>query len=320
LRDDTATHAANKPAGGWYVTPIHAVLQASNGKVVVTGTKRTGQQSCNGSTQRNYGVSFVLDPAQLDAIEDGATLPVQPIAEQARDADERHVLYCSGQVPLADGRILYVAGTDYPRVLPITTPELGLDYSRVFDPSAGTFERIEAPMKGGQAATPGMKWYPTNRVLPDGRVLIMGGYHWSVSGTGDKENRSLELFDPAVWDADPNADPYTVLTQPQDIPAAINTAGRAYTHVFLLPKPVPASKGGGLARTVAHRQRGRHVAVQPRARSRRRGPHHPHRQRQNAAHRRRQGRRLDVLDVARRQSAHHERRPRRCGRRASLLL
>jgi cytochrome c peroxidase len=251
LRDDTATHAANKPAGGWYVTPIHAVLQASNGKVVVTGTKRTGQQSCNGSTQRNYGVSFVLDPAQLDAIEDGATLPVQPIAEQARDADERHVLYCSGQVPLADGRILYVAGTDYPRVLPITTPELGLDYSRVFDPSAGTFERIEAPMKGGQAATPGMKWYPTNRVLPDGRVLIMGGYHWSVSGTGDKENRSLELFDPAVWDADPNADPYTVLTQPQDIPAAINTAGRAYTHVFLLPKPVPASKGGGLARTVA---------------------------------------------------------------------
>jgi cytochrome c peroxidase len=251
FRDDTPTHTASKPAGGWYVTPIHAVLRARDGKVLLTGTKRIGQQSCNGSTQRNYGVTFLLDPNQLDTIEDGATLPVQPLGEQARNADERHVLYCSGQVPLADGRILYVAGTDYPRVLPIISPELGLDYSRVFDPDAGTFERVEAPMKGGQAASPGMKWYPTNRVLPDGRVLIMGGYHWSVSGPGDKENRSLEIFDPAVWDADPNADPYTVLTQPQDIPGAINTAGRAYTHVFLLPKPVPAAKAGGLARTIA---------------------------------------------------------------------
>jgi cytochrome c peroxidase len=251
LRDDTATHTANKPAGGWYVTPIHAVLRARDGKVVLTGTKRIGAQTCDGSTQRHYGVTFVLDPQQLDAIEDGATVPVQPIGEQARGADERHVLYCSGHVPLPDGRILYVGGTDYPRVLPIITPELGLDYSRVFDPDAGTFERIEAPMKGGQAASPGMKWYPTNRILPDGRVLIMGGYHWSVSGPGDKENRSLELFDPAIWDADQNADPYTVLTQPQDIPAAINTAGRAYTHVFLLPEPVPAAKGDGLARTIA---------------------------------------------------------------------
>lgn len=249
LRDDTSAHTANQPVGGWYVTPIHAVLRARDGKVVLTGTERIGQQSCNGSTQRNYGVTFVLDPAQLDAIEDGAILPVQPIAEEG--LDERHVLYCSGQVPLADGRILYVAGTDYPRVLPITSPELGLSYSRVLDPDAGTFRRIEAPMKGGASTSPGMKWYPTNRLLPDGRVLIMGGYHWSVAGPGDKENRSLELFDPAIWDADPSADPYTVLSQPDDIPGAINTAGRAYTHVFLLPEPVPAAKGAGLARTVA---------------------------------------------------------------------
>jgi cytochrome c peroxidase len=72
-----------------------------------------------------------------------------------------------------------------------------------------------------------------------------------VGGPGDKENRSFELFDPAVWDADPNADPYTVLSQPDDIPGVINAAGRAYTHVFLLPEPVPAARGGGLARTVA---------------------------------------------------------------------
>ncbi len=249
LRDDTATHAGSKPAGGWYVTPIHAVLQARDGKVVLSGTGRIGQDSCNGSTQRGYGLTFVLDPAQLDAIADGATLRVLPIDEKAGDVDH-HVLYCSGQIPLVDGRVLYVAGTDYPRVLPISTPEYGLDYARVFDPATETFTRISAPMKGGQAQSPGMKWYPTNRMLPDGRVLIMGGYHWSVGGPGNKENRSLEIFDPAVWDADPKADPFTVLSQPGDIPAAINAAGRAYTHVFLLPKPVPAAKGGGLARTV----------------------------------------------------------------------
>lgn len=251
LRDDSAAHTSNKPAGGWYVTPIHAVLRARDGKVVLSGTERIGQQSCNGSTQRNYGLTFVLDPAELDAIEDGATVLVQPIAEQARNNDERHVLYCSGHVPLADGRLFYVGGTDYPRVLPITSPELGLDYARVFDPAAGTFERVETAMKGGHSASPGVKWYPTGRLLPDGRVLMAGGYSWSVGGAGDKENRSLELFDPAVWDADPNADPYTVLSQPDDIPGVINTAGRAYTHVFLLPEPVPAAKGGGLARTGA---------------------------------------------------------------------
>ncbi len=249
LRDDTNTHTGSKPAGGWYVTPIHAVLQARDGKVVLSGTGRIAQNSCDGSTQRGYGLTFVLDPAQLDATVDGSTLQVLPIDEKASDPDH-HVLYCSGQIPLADGRVLYVAGTDYPRALPIANPEYGLDYSRVFDPATETFTRVVAPMKGGPAISPGMKWYPTNRLLPDGRVLIAGGYHWSNGGPGDHENRSLEIFDPAAWDANPKADPYTVLSQPADIPAAINSAGRAYTHVFLLPKPVPAAKGGGLARTI----------------------------------------------------------------------
>jgi len=249
LRDDTDTHTGSKPAGGWYVTPIHAVLRARDGKVVISGTGRIGQASCNGSTQRGYGLTWVLDPAELDALKDGATLQVKPVDEKASDPGH-HVLYCSGQIPLADGRVLYVAGTNYPNVLPNNNPELGLDYARIFDPDTDTFTRITSPMKGGQTQTPGMKWYPTNRLLPDGRVLIAGGYHWSTQGTGAKDNRSLEIFDPAIWDADPKADPFTVLTQQGEVPAALNAAGRAYTHVFLLPKPVPAAKGGGLARTI----------------------------------------------------------------------
>jgi hypothetical protein len=249
LRDDTNTHTASKPAGGWYVTPIHAVLRARDGKVTVTGTKRIGQNNCNGSTTRNYGVSFVLNPADLDAGADGATLLVRPIDEKPKDP--RQVLYCSGQIPLADGRIFYAAGTDYPRALPISNPEIGLDYARIFDPATDTFTRIDTPMKGGPPESPGMKWYPSNRLLPDGRVLMMGGYTWSQGGAGGKDNRSLEIFDPAVFDRDPSADPYTVLTQPGDVPGTINAAGRAYTHFYLFPKPVPAAKGGGMARTIA---------------------------------------------------------------------
>src|SRR6188472_2170087 len=59
LRDDTATHTGSKPLGGWYVTPIHAVLQARDGKVILTGTGRVAQDSCNGTTQRSYGLTFV---------------------------------------------------------------------------------------------------------------------------------------------------------------------------------------------------------------------------------------------------------------------
>ena len=183
------------------MAPIHAVLRARDGKVNISGTKRIGDANCNGSTTRNHGLSFVLDPAQLDAVANGATLFVTPIDEKPKDA--RQVLYCSGHVPLADGRILYAAGTDYPRALPISSPELGLDYVRIFDPTTNTFTRIEAAMRGGSTDHPGMKWYPSNRLLPDGRVLMMGGYHWSAGGSGDKENRSLEVFDPAVFDRDP---------------------------------------------------------------------------------------------------------------------
>jgi hypothetical protein len=249
LRDDTNTHTANKPAGGWYVTPVHAVLRARDGKVNISGTERIGQASCTGSTQRNYGVTFVLDPAQLDATADGATLLITPIDEKPKDP--RQVLYCAGHIPLTDGRILYTAGTDYPRALPISSPEIGLDYARIFDPATNTFTRIDAPMKGGPTLSPGMKWYPSNRMLPDGRVLMIGGYHFSTDGPGDKENRSFEIFDPTIFDNDPTADPFTVLTQHTDTSEAINTAGRAYTHFYLLPKPVPAAKGGGMARTIA---------------------------------------------------------------------
>ncbi len=253
LRDDTNPYPTGKPLGGWYVTPIHATLRAGDGKLVVTGFGRKAEVNCtagHGGTQRENSESFVVSPADLDALSDGATLPVQPIDEQSLDR-AHHVLYCGGHTPLADGRIFYAGGTDYPSTLPEAFPEFGLSYGRIFDPQTNTFTRITAPMKGGQSVTPGMKWYPTNARLPDGRVLTVGGFHWSAGGTGSRSNRSLETFDLKIWDADHQADPYVVLTQHSEVPEDYHSGGRGYVNLFVLPKPVPAGAAGPFARSVA---------------------------------------------------------------------
>ena len=86
--------------------------------------------------------------------------------------------------------------------------------------------------------------------MPDGQVLIFGGFTFNSGGTGDRKNRSLELFDPAAWDLNPAGDPWTVLTQHAEAPYGDETTPtRGYTNLFLLPKPLPAANGGGLART-----------------------------------------------------------------------
>ena len=99
LRDDTNRFPQEKPAGGWYVAPIHATLRASDGKVLISGFGRKGESNCTsgqGGTAREHGESFVFNPADLDAINDGDVLPVQSIDEQAEDPVHQ-VLYCSGQ-------------------------------------------------------------------------------------------------------------------------------------------------------------------------------------------------------------------------------
>ena len=191
LRDDTDAHAGNKPAGGWYVTPIHVVLRARDGKVIVTGTGRIGQDSCNGTTQRRL------------------RRDVRARSRRARRRRRRRDrCWCSPstnrRATTTSATSCIAAGTSRwptdafstwaaPTIrgcLPISSPELGLDYSRVFDPNTDTFTRIDAPMKGGPAESPGMKWYPTNRLLPDGRVLI-DGWLSLVGGWAGRQGKSF---------------------------------------------------------------------------------------------------------------------------------
>jgi Domain of unknown function (DUF1929) len=277
LRDNTNTFTNGKPGGGWFVTPIHVNLRP-DGKVLVTGFSRKAASGCSngaGGTQRQNGMTWLLNPSDLDPPDpddpdatDMTTLLTQPINEQNLDT-ARDVLYCAGHSTMADGRVFFTAGTRYVDILPDSSPERGLRYSRIF--SGNSIIRVANNsntyhmMSGGQSASypapggsndggtvRGEKWYPTTLLMPDGKLLIFGGFHWSGGGPGSKANNSFETFDPAVWDANHNTNPYSVLMQhTTSFPAGDLPPTRGYSNMFLLPKPVPAGNANGWARSVA---------------------------------------------------------------------
>jgi hypothetical protein len=240
LRDDTDTFAG-RPQGGWFVTPIHASLLA-DGRVLVNGWGRRDADTCTfPEGSRNHGTSFVVDPNALPK----DTLLVQPIDEAGLTADgfTPDVLYCSGHVPLADGRWLFVGGSRYQNLGEgAAETEIGIDYARTFDPAAGAFTRVDAPMLGGPASSPirpgqkpvdkrGWHWYPTATRMPDGSVVVSGGFTGGPNGSQSESNLSVERFDPkaATW---------SLLVQHDDAPAvaeAMSPGTKDYTHTLLLP-------------------------------------------------------------------------------------
>jgi hypothetical protein len=244
IRDDSNVFPTGKPAGGWYVAAIHATLRPSDGRVLISGWSRKGVASCDSGSSSENGTSWILDPN----VAAPPTLFIAPLNEQPKVAPD-DVLYCSGHVMLPGERVLYVGGSHHPGGFPFTS-ERGLNYGRIFNFGTTSFSRINAVMKGGTVDLPGEKWYPTAVLMPEGNVLTFGGFTFNSGGTGPRMNQSLELFDPAAWDANPQGDPWTVLTT-HDEGQADTVPTRGYTNVFVLPKPIAAQTGGGFARTVA---------------------------------------------------------------------
>jgi hypothetical protein len=68
-------------------------------------------------------------------------------------------IFCSGQIALADGRVLVVGGH--------VAAAVGLPDTSIFDPKTNTWSKL-APMTDS-------RWYPTATLLGDGRVFVMGG-------------------------------------------------------------------------------------------------------------------------------------------------
>ncbi|MEZ0374693.1 MAG: hypothetical protein ACAI44_36740, partial [Candidatus Sericytochromatia bacterium] len=145
------------PAGGWWITPIHATLLPRDGKVLLSGWGRAGYRNCEQSLSaaglnpatRRYGVSFLLNPASLPSLSQitdlGPQLTISPLpgAHFSDRAFERQAHYCAGHVPLADGRILLMGGSKYQQLgFGAAEEEFGLNYGRYFDPLTSSFELI----------------------------------------------------------------------------------------------------------------------------------------------------------------------------------
>jgi len=108
-------------------------------------------------------------------------------------------LFCTDVTHLADGRILIAGGTDWYSEpgLPSDTPvaggwgvtELeGLRNTRIFDPGTNRFTQV-GNMKYG-------RWYPTQVMLPNGKVLVASGVTKLVKSAQGGQVRRTETFDP----------------------------------------------------------------------------------------------------------------------------
>lgn len=234
LRDDSALDGgdAEKPDGGWWVTPIHANLLPS-GKVLVTGWARRDEKKCELLGTRRYGRSFVLDPEDFSRGEKGA-LKVAAIDEKASSPSE--VLYCAGHVPLGKGKVLFAGGAVYENLgLSDKELEFGLSSLRVYDDATKSFSRSPDTMASGPDGMPGWAWYPTLTRLADGRVLVSNGYARCCDGK--YFNHAMHVVDPAKA-ASGAKGAVEVFVPHREGWGEIAPGLRDYTHTFALPEPV----------------------------------------------------------------------------------
>ncbi|HKB06390.1 MAG TPA: LamG-like jellyroll fold domain-containing protein, partial [Gemmataceae bacterium] len=178
-----ATVGQWSPVMDWPLVAINTVL-LQDGRVLMWD----GGPNCIGSESAR-----VWDPATN-------TFTQVPIPYAVGQNDD---IFCSGQVLLADGRVLVVGGHD------CDGPGVGIKMTNIFDPVTMTWTH-------GPDMTYA-RWYPTVTLLPDGKALVVAG--------SDVSNTTYIPI-PEVYD--PVTNTWTTL------PAASVTIPN-YPFVFVLP-------------------------------------------------------------------------------------
>ncbi len=228
---------------------IHATLLPT-GKVLFWGFDWTQHIiTANPTThQQTSGASTLWDPAKGTGPRAFRSVPPPLIDVDGDGVTERVPLYCSGQLLMADGRVLVTGGTlDLRWFQKGYTNPPGLKIVLIFDPKTETWDRSQ------DMTVP--RWYPTQVKLADGRVAVLGGFDASKP-TSFTQTLDIVSADGRRVSHAPSGDKLTwtypgMLLMPS---SRVLLAGPVKGDVGLLdPKtlrwkptsPLPADRGGG---------------------------------------------------------------------------
>jgi hypothetical protein len=227
---------------------IHAVLM-NNGKVLWFSQPKYPAEN----EDTVGGTAHVWDPATGISTSVPPPSLTYPVTGTGGGTALRPAnLWCAGQTLLADGRVLVVGGNlEYPDNGGNGAGNgfKGAPWVMTFNPADNTWTRY--------ADMPHGRWYPTLTELPDGRVLVVGG--WDETGgvvnnpPGGPplmiDNQDVEVFDPALATG-PGAAATTVVSelppngpgQPTQFPDHVGLG--LYPHMFVLPSTTTLGAGG----------------------------------------------------------------------------
>lgn len=270
---ETTLAPHGRPAGGWYVTPLHGHL-LMDGRVLLHGEMKDHNRT-EASAKREVvhnDVQWTVDPSAPPPAQDRDEVirPILPWRQWIGDplgtqtdpegghgqGRSTEMLMCGGTTWLADGRLLYVGGTASFTTEPSQPHppavegvfEGGTWKTAYLDPwgdVAGSAWRV------GPSLQQGMRYYGTALRLADGDVLAVSGLY----DTDLYDHPGIERLDVRAnaWrDLVPSLPPQRVV--PRDDPrAGLAPHKDDYPHAFVLPTAVPASAGAaaGIAREVA---------------------------------------------------------------------
>lgn len=227
-------------------TAIHAIVLPTNKVLFLSQPKGIPGEI----EEVNGGNAYVWDPATNTS----RSVP-PPDVPYPNGSPRPANLWCGGQISLADGRVLVVGGNlAYTKNggkgngVGAGNGFKGGKWVMTFDPWTEKWTRY--------ADMPHGRWYPTLTELPDGRVLILGGWDETggVEGPAGPDDlplmvsdQDVEVFDPAT---PAGGQATTVVSHlPPDVagqtaPYPDHQGIGLYPHVFVLPDTTVAGAGG----------------------------------------------------------------------------
>jgi Domain of unknown function (DUF1929) len=218
-RPGVKTQAEGPDVGQWIrrtqipTLAIHAVVLPT-GKVLMFSYPDSRKKP-----ETNYAKAYVWDP--VNDPNGTAVKEVDPPPDPGTGLPFN--IWCAGQTVLPNGDVLVAGGNlQYDAPTSPYTPFKGHYLLLTFNPFTETWT-VQPRMAHG-------RWYPTLVKLPDGRVLIIGGYdetgQFIAGGTTQQRNTDGEVFTPS-----PANGGVGTLTK---VPNATVFTG-LYPHLYLLP-------------------------------------------------------------------------------------